>query len=163
MRIEKSWRNNNLSNSLNPFLRIRHRRTLSLTGFTLVEILLALAILGIGLVSILSLFAVGTHSAGRALNVTRASLLAQLTLEELKQLSFTDFGNSLLTNGSHNETAINAKSNKSNMDEYKKFNRALNVKDDPLNTGMNQLKRLELTVSWNSGKFSEVFVAYVSK
>lgn len=130
-------------------------------AFTLTEILLALAILGVGLVSILSLFAVGTRSAGRTLNVTRASLLAQLTFEELKLLSITDFGNSLLTDGGHNETAINAESIKPG--EYTNFSRALNVKDDPLNTGINELKKLKLTVSWDSGNSSEVFVTHVSK
>lgn len=120
-------------------------------AFTLVEILLALAILGAGLVSILSLFAVGTHSARRALNSTRAALLAQLTFEELKLLSITNYA------GITDSTVVS--SFKSGLSEYNDFSLALD-EDDP---GIPNLKKLTLTVSWDKGKSSEVFITYVAK
>lgn len=124
-------------------------------AFTLVEILLALAILGVGLVSILSLFTIGTHSARRALNVTRASLLAQLTLEELKLLSITNYDG--ITDGTDVDSYSAA------LSEYTDFSLALDVTDNPLGAGIPNLKKVELTVSWNNGNSSEVFVTYVAK
>lgn len=53
-------------------------------GFTLVEILLALAILGIGLVSILSVFVVGTNSVRRTVAMTEASFVAQMVIADYK-------------------------------------------------------------------------------
>ncbi len=52
-------------------------------GFTLLEILAALSILAIGLVSILSLFPVGFQSTKRASEVSVASLYGQKKLETL--------------------------------------------------------------------------------
>lgn len=54
-------------------------------GFTLIEILLALAILGIGLVGILSVFSVGTSSIRKTVTMTEASFFAQMILEDFKR------------------------------------------------------------------------------
>lgn len=55
-------------------------------GFTLVEILLALAILGVGLVGILSVFVTGANSVRRAVEKTEVCFIAQLVFEEFKRL-----------------------------------------------------------------------------
>lgn len=59
-------------------------------GFTLVEILLALAILGIGLVGLLSVFVVGGNSIRHTVEKTEASFIAQLVIEDLKRQGQTD-------------------------------------------------------------------------
>lgn len=61
-------------------------------GFTLIEILLALAILGVGLVGILSVFAVGTNSIHRTVALTEAGFIAQIVLEDFKRQAYTDPG-----------------------------------------------------------------------
>lgn len=134
-----------------------YKRKRNKKGFTLVEILLALAILGIGIVSILSLFAVGVHSARRTLNRTRASLLAQMTFEEIKYLNIRNGTHSLLSTGQHDETVINAVSTKPSGYTNPDFTRSLDVSSG----GIPNLKKLVLTVSWDST--SEVFVTYLAK
>jgi len=59
-------------------------------GFTLIEIAIALLILGVGLVGILSLFPVGFEAAGRANNLTVATILAQGLLESAKLAGYDD-------------------------------------------------------------------------
>lgn len=54
-------------------------------AFTLIEILLALAILGIGLVGILSVFSVGTNAVRKTVTMTEASFFAQMILEDFKR------------------------------------------------------------------------------
>ena len=114
-------------------------------GFTLVEILMALIVLGVGLVAILSLFAVGSYSSRRALNGTRAALFAQTILEERKALSITNFAGILSENDITDDI----------------FTADLVVTDNPLGGDVPNLKMLELTISWDN--ITEVFVTYVTK
>jgi len=113
-------------------------------AFTLIEILFSLVVLGVGLVAILSLFAVGSYSARRALNSTRAALFAQTVFEELKEQSITNF------------SGIN-----DDNPTYDIFTANLDVIDNPLGGDVPNLKMLELTISWDDT--SEVFVTYVTK
>lgn len=62
-------------------------------AFTLIEILLALAILGIGLVSVLSIFVVGANSVRSSVETTEASFIAQMVLEEFKRIGHQDPNN----------------------------------------------------------------------
>lgn len=59
-------------------------------SFTLVEILLALAILGVGLVSILSVFVVGANTVRRAVEKTEACFIAQMVFEDFKRQGHTN-------------------------------------------------------------------------
>jgi prepilin-type N-terminal cleavage/methylation domain-containing protein len=53
-------------------------------GFTLVEVIIALVILGIGVIALLRLFPTGVQRAAEAERITRATLLAQEILEGIK-------------------------------------------------------------------------------
>ncbi|MCK5306632.1 MAG: type II secretion system protein [Candidatus Omnitrophica bacterium] len=58
-------------------------------GFTLLEIVIALAILVIGLVGILSLFPVGFQASRRACMLTEATIHAQQEIENFKRLGYS--------------------------------------------------------------------------
>jgi len=53
-------------------------------GFTLIEILLAIGILAIGITAVLFLFAMGARSHQRAMDRTRAALLADTVVNQIK-------------------------------------------------------------------------------
>ncbi|KXG78180.1 hypothetical protein AN618_05720 [Fervidicola ferrireducens] len=59
-------------------------------GFTLVEIAVAVAILGIVVASLLSLFAQSLFASKFSKEITAATLLAQEKIEEIKGLSFEE-------------------------------------------------------------------------
>ncbi|MBU1043844.1 MAG: type II secretion system GspH family protein [Candidatus Omnitrophica bacterium] len=54
------------------------------TGFTLIEIIMALAILGIGIVSVMGYLPIALDAAKKASDLTRASMVGQRVLEEVK-------------------------------------------------------------------------------
>ena len=62
-------------------------------AFTLLEIVIALAILAIGLVGILSLFPVGFEASRRASMLTEATIHAQQKMEEFKQAGYEHLNN----------------------------------------------------------------------
>ena len=74
------------------------RRDLSLSGrgnsdgFTLLEVMVAIAILGTALVSLLSLHHQSMQSVIRAQDMTRASMLAQAVMTEAELERFPDLG-----------------------------------------------------------------------
>jgi len=53
-------------------------------AFTLIEILLAIGILALGITAVLFLFTIGARSHKRAVDRTRAALLAQTVLNQIK-------------------------------------------------------------------------------
>ena len=63
-------------------------KTFDKNGFTLIEILISLAILVIGILAVLALFPVGFDSANRSADLTKATIYAQNTMEELKRLGY---------------------------------------------------------------------------
>ena len=127
-------------------------------SFTLIEILLALAILGAGLVGILSLFAVGSGSVHQALNETRAALLAQIVLEEIKYL-----GASTSANFNTISDTLDIDAYRTGLTEYNNFTLGLDVTDAPLGVQAPNLKKIEVTVSWDAGNKQEKFVTYITK
>ncbi len=65
-----------------------------LRGFTLLEVMVAIAILGTALVSLLSLHHQSMQSVIRAQDMTRASMLAQAVMTEAELERFPDLGTS---------------------------------------------------------------------
>jgi uncharacterized protein (TIGR02598 family) len=63
-------------------------KTFDKGGFTLIEILISMAILVIGILAVLALFPVGFDSANRSADLTKATIYAQNTMEELKRLGY---------------------------------------------------------------------------
>ncbi len=59
-------------------------------GFTLIEIIIALTILGIGLISVLSYLPVSLDASKKAADMTIAALIAQKHIEEIKAASLND-------------------------------------------------------------------------
>lgn len=117
------------------------------SAFTLVEILLALAILGIGLVGILSVFVVGANSIRRTVEMTEASFLAQMVLEDFKRQGHKDPDNLNLPDVS-------------NYDEYKDYECSLKEKKQ-VNT---ELYKVTLAVKKkDKEEFIVEFTTYLSK
>lgn len=136
---------------------------LNRNSFTLIEILLALAILGIGLVSILSIFAVGVNSAKRAIDITWAGLASQMTLENFKQQGYAN-----LSTGSQTLSDL-TDYNGNTIFYYTAFTRDITVTDitDPNGVGsdyISNLRQIELTVEYaNNNKEIARFITYITK
>ena len=127
-----------------------------LRAFTLLEIVIALAILVIGLVGILSLFPVGFQASKKATDLTEATLYAQQKIEDLKKDGYgsatvgTTTGTFKLPDGITNS----------------RFSWNLQVDDNSTDATLPPgLKRIELTVDWTEGgkSFNEKFVTYIAK
>ena len=71
-------------------------------GFTLVEVLVALMVFVIGILSIAAMMPSGSRSVGRSGDQTRASELASACAERLLSTRYTDAN---LTAGTHNDPA----------------------------------------------------------
>lgn len=63
---------------------ISMRISLAQKGFTFIEIVAAIAILAIGILSILTLFPVGIESSKKAAVRTKAALLGEMKMEEIR-------------------------------------------------------------------------------
>ncbi len=59
-------------------------------GYTLVEIIIALTILGIGLVSVMAYLPVALNASRKAADRTKATLIAQGLIEKIKAESYDD-------------------------------------------------------------------------
>lgn len=68
------------------------------SGFTLIEIVISLAILAIGVLAVLALFPVGFDSASRSENLTKATIYAQTKMEDIKRLGYPVAAVTIATN-----------------------------------------------------------------
>lgn len=59
-------------------------------SFTLIEIIIALTILGAGLISVMAYLPIALDASKRASDLTKASLIAQGLIEEMKAESYND-------------------------------------------------------------------------
>lgn len=115
-------------------------------GFTLIEIITSMAVMVVGILSILALFPVGFHASRRAADFTKASLFAQEKMEEIKMKGF---------DAAAEETADDA----GNTDGL--FERAVTVANV---SGYDNLKEVTVTVGWTERgqERSEEFKTYIA-
>lgn len=122
-------------------------------AFTLLEIIISLAILAIGMVGILAVFPVGFYASGRAANTMQAATLGTQVLEALKLIDYND---TLLSAGDHTESlpAVDWQDTR--------FTYSYNIND--INPSIN-LKQVTVTISWNdkNGPKSETFSSCIAK
>jgi len=76
-----------------------HRHNKDKNGFTLLEVLIAMAILSIGLLALAGLQVVVIKGNASSKNLTSAVILAEAKLEELKRGGFTNLRNGNDTHG----------------------------------------------------------------
>jgi prepilin-type N-terminal cleavage/methylation domain-containing protein len=114
-------------------------------GFTLIEIIISLAILAIGIVGILSLFPVGFDSARRSIDIAQATLLAQQKLAEIRKDGFP-------ATGATGPTPFTS-------DPYYSWTQVTT------DVRANYLRRVDLTVGWNyrGRNYQETFTTYVAR
>lgn len=119
-------------------------------SFTLVEILLALAILGIGLVGILSVFVVGANSIRRTVAMTEASFIAQMTFEDYKQKGYNN-----INPGHYEFQGIN---NRNGETIYKNYERIIYIKKI---SGVADLLEIDLKIKYKNIEIP--FTTYIAK
>ncbi|MDD5072777.1 MAG: prepilin-type N-terminal cleavage/methylation domain-containing protein [Candidatus Omnitrophica bacterium] len=112
-------------------------------GFTLIEIVISLAILAVGLVGILSLFPIGFDSARRSMNSTQVAIFANEKLEELRNTGFPSLG---VTSGAFSDASYAWSQSVSTVD------------------AIDALRKVDLTVTWEyrSRPYQQVFTTYVA-
>ncbi|TPW07121.1 MAG: hypothetical protein FD129_2600 [bacterium] len=130
MRLETG--DSNIKKSRVSGLRSPVSGLLSGSGFSLVEIIVAISILSIGLVGAIRVFPVGLRASHRAEMVSRSTLIAERTLESLKLSAWED-----LVPG---ETT----------DQDAPFDMVVTIDQPELDglTDATRLKRLSVTVNW---------------
>ncbi len=133
------------------------------TGFTLIEIITALSILTVGILSLVSLLTVGLSSFGTSQDVTVAILTAQQKLEEAKRngIDSLPIPPALPAKGSFSPAA--------QFPDNLRFSwqMAVSYVDDGIGTDtpITDLREVIVRISWSRfGKtYSEDFITYISK
>jgi len=131
-------------------------------GFTMAEILIALTILTIGLVSILSLFPVGLKASKRAGDLNEAALCTQEVLEKLKVDGYANLSSGTYTISDEAENlGIDTNRYTIYLQEI-----GTNESEYIITSPMSGLKEIELTIIWeetgSANKNEEVFKTYVA-
>ena len=104
-------------------------------GFTLLEVMVTLAIVGIALVAILRSFAMSVDVSNESSNLSVATLLAKWKMGETEGQGFPDVGD---TGGDFG-------------DEYPGFRWERAVSE----TGVKELRKAAVTVMWQEGKYEK--------
>lgn len=104
------------------------------SGFSLIEVLIAMVILAFGLLAIGGMQIISIRGGYSSNNVTKATVLAQSKMEDLKRLSYTHtLTDANLNSGVHNEGTLSNSI----------FSRTYNVADTT-----STLKTITVTVQW---------------
>ena len=121
-------------------------------AFTLVEVLMALVILGVGVTALFSLFAVGVQSVRRSLAYAQASMVAQCVME---YYSFTGYYAGM-------DNLNNVQPLPPYVDEYTDGTYAITVQtpDDVVGFSNNRLVRICLNIQGNG--VNEDFHTYIA-
>lgn len=73
------------------------KNTSSHSGFTLIEILIAIFVIGVGLLAVLSLFGLTISVVDRCHQTNQAYLVANQTIEQIRALPFSSLNNETTT------------------------------------------------------------------
>ena len=121
-------------------------------GFTLIEILIALTILGIGLISVLAYMPIALEASKKATDMTTAALIAQKYIEEIKSASIND----ITAADAYDTAGVFVPDS-----DYKGFSCKIAVSDP----GASYTKDLTVTVRWSvKGKeYLETFRTMIVK
>jgi prepilin-type N-terminal cleavage/methylation domain-containing protein len=120
----------------------RHER-----GFTLIEVVVALTILGIGIVGLSVVFPLAMRDVGKSGSVTRAVQLCQQKLEDMQMLGYDD---PLLDAGTAHADSLNP------IDGV--YDRTWVVIEDSPMTGC---KLVEVTVGWQARREEQISLSTV--
>jgi len=131
-------------------------------GFTLLEIIFALAILVIGIVGVLSLFPVGLKASKRGGDFTMAAILAQRQMENIKTAGWSVYNSQ---DGWYNWDSPNAQPSypgESTFLDNPNFSWVAQVAD--LSPAVANLRQVTLSIYWLDGGSSrqEDFVTYLA-
>ena len=133
------------------------------SGFSLLEILIALAILIVGVAAIVNVFPVGLHASKRAADFTSAAILAQEKMAELMYLGYGNWNimdSDLSGNPDGGGAAINSGKEPFSDPAYKWY---MNIADDEHD--INNLVKATLWIYWNDrgNETNETFITYIAK
>ena len=115
------------------------------SGYTLVEIILAIAILGLVVVPILMFMSNSSGIITYADERERALLVAQEKMEDIKSMEYENIDISSNVNISSNEDI--------SIDRYPTFTRLINISSNDIDSdGENDYKLIEIEITWGNNK-----------
>jgi type II secretory pathway pseudopilin PulG len=139
-------------------MRIHHNKK----GFSLLEVIFALAILIVGIVGVLAFFPVGLKASKRSGDFTVAAFLAQQQMDSIKIAGWSVYGTN---NGWYNYRGyrVNYSDGESPFPINPNFSWVAHVED--LSPTVANLKQVTLSIYWLDGgsQQSEDFVTYLAK
>ncbi len=103
-------------------------------GFTMVELLIAVAIFAIGILTVISMQVMAMSSTRKSQGIMETVALGSTELEQLKQLTYTDAG----LDPANNPQTI----------QSGRYRITWNVQND---TPLENVKQITMTVSWGAG------------
>ena len=130
------------------------------SGFTLLEILIALAILMIGVASVVNMFPVGLHASKRAVDFTSVSILAQQKMAELMYVGYDNVSR-LHSNLGTIPTNMGTGTEEPFPSPDEEYKWHLDLAD----TDITNLAKATLWIYWNDRgeQTSEKFITYIAK
>jgi len=115
------------------------------SGYTLVEIILAIAILGLVVVPILMFMSNSSGIITYADERERALLVAQEKMEDIKSMEYENIDISSNVNISSNEDIF--------IDRYPTFTRLINISSNDIDSdGEDDYKLIEIEITWGNNK-----------
>ena len=127
---------------------IEQQMQITVRGFTLIEVLIVLAIFSIGILAVAAMQMISTKGNASARRMTEATALAENQIENLMQVSY-DHADLNPANNPHEST-------------QSPYTINWNVTEIDLDAnGTNDSKTVDVNVSWNYGRDHSVSIQYI--